>query len=287
MKILHIGIMANAPNGWTAALDRQGQCEHIPLNQLNKVNGQSADMIFIQLQQAGILSNEKIKALKGFKVNWCGDVRDPLPVWYLDTANVVDVTAFSNRRDVESMSAFGYRADFVEIGFDPEIYFPTSQLKYVDVVFCANHFGVFPLSGLRQQIAQRMTNTKEFIFRLHGIGWGGNITWLNQQQEAEAYRTAKIAINCSHFDFYTSDRMWRILGSGAMCLSHHYTGIEQDVEVGKHLDTWKTLEELEEKMNWYLGHEDERAEIADAGCKFAHANQTFDKMAERFVKLKG
>lgn len=284
MRILHIGIMAGYPNAWENALNKLGETVHIGMGKLSEVQRyfhQSFDLIFIQTHGMA-LSPAIIQKLKGFKVNWCGDVRDVTPKCYYDIGKVVDVTAFSNRRDVENMIAGGYRSEFLEIGFDPGIYHPSDMEKDTDVVFCANHFGGFPLSGLREQVAERI---KKFRFRMHGIGWQ-EATWVDQKGEAQAYQSSKIAINCSHFDFYTSDRMWRILGSGAMCLSHHYNGIEKDFEVGKHLDTWRTLEELEEKINYYLAHEDKRMEISGHGSWFAHNSNTFDHMAGRLVKLK-
>jgi hypothetical protein len=53
-------------------------------------------------------------------------------------------------------------------------------------------------------------------------------------------------------------------------------------DVGKEIETWRTFEELVEKIRYYLGHEAERHAIAQAGRRRALAGQTW---AHRFRGL--
>jgi len=70
-----------------------------------------------------------------------------------------------------------------------------------------------------------------------------------------------------------------------MGLVHHYNGIEEDFEVGKHLDTFKTLSELEHKINHYLGNDKARETIRQNGYDYCHNTFTYDNMVGNILEL--
>jgi glycosyltransferase involved in cell wall biosynthesis len=62
------------------------------------------------------------------------------------------------------------------------------------------------------------------------------------------------------YRWYTSDRLMHILGNGAFCLSTPIIGGEEFFE--DKLEYYNSYEELNEKINFYLQHENERIEKA-------------------------
>lgn len=62
-------------------------------------------------------------------------------------------------------------------------------------------------------------------------------------------------------------RVWDILSVGGFCLTNYQPELEEYFEVGKELDVFHDLKELEEKIDYYLNHEDERVRIAINGYK--------------------
>ena len=146
----------------------------------------------------------------------------------------------------------------------------------------------FPLSPYRFKAVDMLHNVYKDRFQLFG-GWhgcNGNLM-RNQDGEANVYSKSKIGISISHFniDRYFSDRLIRIMASGCFALSHHYEGIEKDFEIGTHLDTFKDLDELRQKINHYLTHEKERERIAAAGCELVHKNFTTDNMVNDILRI--
>jgi glycosyltransferase involved in cell wall biosynthesis len=100
-----------------------------------------------------------------------------------------------------------------------------------EIVFMGNNYGrgYFPMSGFRIDMVDFLRQEYVNRFGVYGSGWAygnGNFNH-SQYEEAKAYRGAKIAINCSHFDSlnYNSDRLLRILGSGTACLSYNHKGM--------------------------------------------------------------
>ena len=135
---------------------------------------------------------------------------------------------------------------------------------------------------------------KEFgdRFNLYGGGWKGvdlhpEFSSTTNQQEAEIYRTASIAINCSHFNYgrYSSDRLLRELGSGCFVLTHNFKDLNLDYEDGKHLVSFDGINDLILKCNYYLNNPDEAERISKSGCEYVHKFFTWDDFVINFKSL--
>ncbi|MES2395657.1 MAG: glycosyltransferase [Bacteroidota bacterium] len=246
----------------------------------NLVDTHRPDIIFLQLQTDGIIDKHTAAYIsqKSFTINWTGDVRSPLPQWFKDIAPHIGVTLFTNMNDVDQMRAMGFRADYMQIGFPTKIF--NSKAKAVnvpDIIFMGNNVGGFPLSSMRKQMVDILKQKYGNRFAVYGVGYPGSNYIPLQTEEVKHYRGCKVAINISHFNFrrYSSDRIFRLMGSGAFCLSHHYQDIEKDFEIGAHLDVWKNFEELTSKIDYYLKNEDIRKCIAKTGCEHVHKNHTW------------
>lgn len=62
-------------------------------------------------------------------------------------------------------------------------------------------------------------------------------------------------------------RVWDIMAVGGFCLTNYQPELEEYFEIGKDLEVYHNLQELEEKIAYYLKHEDERLRIAINGYK--------------------
>jgi spore maturation protein CgeB len=51
------------------------------------------------------------------------------------------------------------------------------------------------------------------------------------------------------------------------------------------LETYKDINELNEKINYYLLHDNEREHIARAGYEWVINNHTYDKRIENLINL--
>lgn len=303
MRFLHVGLSAcGTPiNGLQKALMELGEYEEINtgtknLNEaiIQKSDSFKPDLVWIQIQTGGFIKNETVAYLRNngaFVMNWSGDCRSPVPEWYLDLGRHIDLTTFSNINDVETLNSRGVKADFLQIGYDPEIYTPVgSKIRMQDVVFLGNNLvDQFPLSKFRADMVKFLKGHFGNKFGVYGSGWkGGNGSYMgNQLGEAALYRSTKIAINCSHFDYkrYSSDRIFRILGSGTFCLSKWYPQIEEDFTDGEDLVVWRDLADLKNKIGFYLKNSAERNRIASNGHKKALNNYTFSHMAQSIKEL--
>ncbi len=70
-------------------------------------------------------------------------------------------------------------------------------------------------------------------------------------------------------------RIWDILGSGGFCLTNYQAEIGEELIPGIHLETYSSMEELEDKLKYYLENENKRKEIAQAGYEEVKAHHTW------------
>lgn len=239
------------------------------------------ELTFLQLQTADILTQKELNETTGFVMQWTGDMRSPIPQHYKDVGQWVNLSTFSNEKDVLEMRAAGLPAEFMQTGFSQTVFFEKGSFKLPpEIVFFGNNYGNrFPASAERKELVRFLLNTYGSNAGVYGNNWNKQIRWKNEKEEANIYNRAKIAIVQNHYNDvqrYTSDRMFRALGCGVMVLARYYPGIETDFTIGEHLDVWNTLEELKQKIAYYQNNELKRFEIAKNGARLAHQKHTWD-----------
>lgn len=271
--------------------------QHSPFDAilLKTFNEFKPDIVFMHLQRPGIISHTALAAMnkKAKLVNWCGDVREELPAHYIDLGDHIDLTLFTNVEDVEKLRKEGVKADFLQVGFDSLNFNPEGPVGvYPEIIFMgSNYHCQYPLSSYRESMVRTLKSVFGDKFGVYGANWGnqmqngqkianGLIT--NFGEEGLAYRSCKIAISLSHFERskYASDRLFRILGTGAFCLTHVYPELEEDFDIGLDLDVFTSIDELINKIKFYLENEELRKNIAREGCRRARQNFTWHHFAE-------
>jgi hypothetical protein len=249
-----------------------------------------ADLPYCQIQTPDVLNAAVLNQIPGLKVSWGGDCRDGLPSWCTQVAPGIDWMLMSNWRDVNALRDKGIRSDYLQIGFSPSVFTPNGPTrdKTADIVFMGNNYpNRFARSYNRAQMvtALRMRYGKRFA--VYGNGWGITDPWLTEEDEAAAYRTCKVAISSEHYHIpgFCSDRIFRATGSGAFVLCDRFPSIADHFEDGKEVVSWVDGAELFKKIDYYLDREQERKEIAAAGCARTHATHSWDCRMKQMLDI--
>ena len=304
MRIFNVGLMCDdAGNGWTDAVKLRATGGYLQLrcgesvaefNQklLQMTLDFRPQLVILQIQAPNILYPDVLNQISriAFVIEYSGDVRNGLPPHYIQTGNCISMSCFSNMRDVKLAREAGLKSEWVEIGYDPEKYKSWDVPASTEVVAHFNDYGdgFFPESKYRREVVETLRTNFGDKFGVFGNFPGANSNFNHDQiLESKNYCGAKIAISVSHFCIpkYASDRLIRALGSGVFVLSHYFEGIEEMYTVGEHLDVFHNLQELTEKVNYYLEHEDERKRIAAAGQEYVKRTYTFENMIDNLIKL--
>lgn len=304
-RVLHVALNYGFDNqpALRRALQSMGPYRQIDWRQLgdkteqtliNICNEWNPGLIFMQLQTPGVISPETAKRLRHpnrVVVNWSGDVRHPTPDWYIPLGKEIDWTLVTNTDWVDHFGKFGVNADYLQIGFNQEMFHPWGPaLETPPIVFLGNHYGnMFPKSQERVEMVNFLRETYGDQFIVYGRGWPFPADHLNWAQEVGVYRGCKVAIGISQLDLnrYSSDRLHRAMGSGALYLPQHYPGISEEFENDKHLYTWDDLPFLRETIDFALAHPDSSQEVAFNGMELLHTKHTWLDRAAQLTKMIG
>lgn len=241
------------------------------------------DVVFMQIQSEGIVgptTMARIKEVCKTIVNWTGDVRSPLPHWFIELAPHVSWTLFSNMNDVRALQMRGLRSAFWQIGYDEDVYKPpTGPSTRSGVVFMGNNYkSTFPLSTFREQLVKALQTSFGTSFVLHGANWTNAKANSNNNQgeEVKALQRCTIAVSASHFQYerYYSDRLLRFMACGPLVLQHWYPGLEKDFIPDTHLVVFNDIPECIQKVRHYMEHPDVAARIGAAGAAHVLANHS-------------
>jgi spore maturation protein CgeB len=262
------------------------------------------DVIFIHANtpspahHPSILDREFITELRkySFVINYTFDVRKNIDC-HINIAPITDLILFSNKTDVKKMNEMGFRnVDYLQCSADYGLFHsvPREVLENNhNILFIGNNFVNtqldFPLSMERKEMVDFLYKNYPRDFKAYGMGWSTRIINTPEDQRM-LYNNCKIAICHNQFDYecYTSDRLFRAMGCGAFCITKHFEGIETMFEVSKHLATYRTLDELKIKIDYYLEHDAEREQIAKAGHEHVLANHTWtNRIAELKLLIHG
>jgi len=269
---------------------KQHGLEKLRAHIISDVRAFQPDVVFMQIQTGGIIDPATADTLSGLSltINWTGDVRENID-WYIELAPYLGVTLFTNMHDVRRLWELGLRADYLQVGYDEQIYnLDINPARGANkIVFMGNNYDKskmgFPGTPERKHMVSYMQTRFGSRFSVFGNGWPGKKRTV-VEQEAMIYRGSLIALNQNHFHYekFSSDRLFRAMACGCFMATKYYPGLEEEFELGKHLQAWSTMQELEDIVRYYLANDDERREIALAGAQYVRENCTWHS---RFKQL--
>ena len=138
----------------------------------------------------------------------------------------------------------------------------------------------------RAALYRHLTN---YDFKL----WGSppavwlNVPELNQiimnqivfnDEKSKAFIAAKVVLNNIHPAVIdgVNKRLFEICGIGGFQITSQRDAVEELFEVGKEIVTYNNLEDLKQKLDYYISHDEEREKIRDAGYKRALKEHTYE-----------
>lgn len=109
------------------------------------------------------------------------------------------------------------------------------------------------------------------------------------RDKAACFNAAKIVLNpLSPWEMGgLNTRAFEVAGCGGFQLISESDVLARHFEPGKEVETFGNLDELQEKVRYYLAHDTERRAIADAGRQRAHAEHTYRHRLKEMFDIMG
>lgn len=254
------------------------------------------DMIFMQVQASDILDVATFKRLSeiSFTVNYTFDIRSVEQTeWLYNLAPILGLICFSNQRDVVECQRRGYSNVMVlQSSCDMDVYVPLEGIQRKGVVFIGNNYEntsiEFPLSKDRVKLVDYLSREFSDYFKVYGNGWlQSRLTY--QKEEIGIYQSALVAINQNNFDedLYTSDRVWRIMATGAFCLTKKFKGVEKIFTQSDPLDWWEDFDELKFKLTYLLLNPQATSSVASRGPEWVRQMHTWSSRIKEVMGFFG
>ncbi len=101
------------------------------------------------------------------------------------------------------------------------------------------------------------------------------------------FHASKINLNITMRPIETglSLRVWDVLGCGGFLLTNYQAEIPEFFEIGRDLETYGSMEELEQKVQYYLAHDKERMEIAVNGYEKVAGLHTYEIRIAEMIRI--
>ena len=82
-------------------------------------------------------------------------------------------------------------------------------------------------------------------------------------------------------------RIFHAVGAGAMALNEYCPELEDLFDIGKEIITFEfgEVEDMKEKLSWYLAHDDERGKVARAGYERGRKQHTFSARINQIFNI--
>lgn len=202
-------------------------------------------LIWMQVQGACELTAESVARIRAAAdpycviMQWDGDMHwQPASAhrdWFKQLGAIIDASLTAETQFQDQYAKLGVvRPGFLEAGADDRLFHPCPpQPGGPGVVFLANNNNAIPGGyAVRQAIVPAMTARYGAHFGVYGHGWencacGHGLVPITQ--EAVVYSSAHAALSISinnNIARYTSDRLIRMLCSGALCLVERFPDCE-------------------------------------------------------------
>ncbi|MBM7866706.1 glycosyltransferase [Heliobacterium gestii] len=236
---------------------------------------------------------------------------DEPEVWYERNRRFdhrYDMVATHSRRSCERRRAEGWgeRALYLPWGYNPAVFrrMPDAEKKY-DIVFVGKNKQSgrpedwFEDSRLRADSLVRLyelCRRQGLRFGLFGMGWedhpilgeaaGGLV---EDDAMVRIFNESKLVFNPSwtadnDFASYQNKlRLFEVAGSGACQLTNHNPDFAASFPDGGGAVYFSNVDELEQKVLYYLRHEEERARIALSALKVARSGHTAEHRVEALM----
>jgi spore maturation protein CgeB len=113
--------------------------------------------------------------------------------------------------------------------------------------------------------------------------------YVAEEEKARAYNAAKIVLNTMHYGEIegVNCRLFEAAGCGAFQIADWKPALPDLFEPEKEIVTFRTQQELKEKVDFYLAHPKERREIADRAYARAHREHTYEMRLEKMFEIIG
>jgi len=227
-----------------------------------------ADVIFIiENYTSGWLPINEISNSKKLKIFWSIDSHCVLEQHKtLCKILNIDILLNSTESYIPNFNGLVKKSYWFPNSYPDELMFPKQIEKNIDIGFCGN-----------------VLNRGQVINSLDKYGIKKDIFVIGDDM-VNAINTYKIHLNCN-ISNDINYRTFETTGCGTFLLTNYTPGLEKLFDIGKEIVVYNDLNDLDNKVKYYLENEEEREGIAKAGYERSKKDHTYYERAKTLLDI--
>lgn len=176
---------------------------------------------------------------------------------------------------------------------DPDFYKGSDTYMDTDRYLVAHQYIGMKLAAVeRERTLNRLAEhfnvnlyTRSDASPLPNVHVKGGVNTLTEMPKI--FHASRINLNITMRPIETglSLRIWDVLGCGGFLLTNYQAEIPEYFEIGKDLETYESMEELEQKVQYYLTHEEERIGVAINGYEKVAKYHTYEQRLAEMIRV--
>ena len=246
---------------------------------------------FLYMHNITLFSPRQLHLLKQKKIKIIGQNACVIPE---EDYSLYDALFTSFPHYVKKFSRSGIRSYYLKIAFEPKIlekippqkrtfgctfvggFSPDHRnssifLEYIADIPEMKYFGY----GIEYLDAHSKIPPKHF-----GEVWGKEMYKILLQSKITINRHIDVAQN-----YANNMRLYEATGCGTLVITDHKDNIHELFEVDKEIVTYRSAQELKEKINYYIAHPEKAKKIAEAGQQRTLQEHTYFNRMKELVKI--
>jgi hypothetical protein len=227
-----------------------------------------SDVIFIiENYTSTWLPVKEISESKKLKIFWSIDSHCVLQQHqHLCQLLKIDILLNSTESYISSYTAMVKKSYWFPNSYPDDLMYPMNIEKTVDIGFCGN-----------------VLNRGHVIDSLDKYGIKKDIFVIGGDM-VTAINSYKIHLNCN-ISNDINYRTFETCGCGTMLLTNYTPGLEKLFDIGKEIVVYTSIEDLDNKVKYYLENEDERNLIAESGYQRVKRDHTYSERAKKLIEI--
>jgi spore maturation protein CgeB len=182
----------------------------------------------------------------------------------------LDYCLTNDKEGVGKYEKLGIHAKHMVLGGNPNIFKTVDVNLIYDVTFVGRNFG-------QKEIWINNMAANGIVVQTFGRGWTSG--YVATEEMIKLFNASKINLNFAESYGRNTrpqikNRIFEVCMAGGFLLSEYVPGIEEYFEIDKEIACFKNIDEANDKIQYYLAHEDERKAIARAGWERAQSDYT-------------
>lgn len=174
---------------------------------------------------------------------------------------------------------------------DPDFYHPMDSFTDPDGFVVANEYLCFKLAEIERiqtlnQLAdyfQVSLYTRSNTDRLRNVQVKGGVKTLTEMPLVFANSSINLNMTMRSIKTGLPLRIYDIMGCGGFLMTNYQAELPEYFEIGKDLEAYGSMDELLDKCNYYLQHEEERARIARSGYEKVKQFHTYEQRVQKMI----